>query len=1432
MCSTKEEGALPRLYMNSCKKLGIDIGSTTVKVSIIEDGGKLLFADYKRQFANIQETLADLLREGEEKLGALTVEPVITGSGGLTLSKHLGIPFVQEVVAVATSLKDYAPQTDVAIELGGEDAKIIYFTGGIDQRMNGICAGGTGSFIDQMASLLQTDASGLNEYAKNYKAIYPIAARCGVFAKTDIQPLINEGATKEDLSASIFQAVVNQTISGLACGKPIRGNVAFLGGPLHFLPELRAAFIRTLNLGPDQVIAPDHSHLFAAIGAAMNSDPKTTASLHDLIERLSHGIKMDFEVKRMEPLFTDEADYEDFKTRHASHDVKKGDLATYEGNCYLGIDAGSTTTKVALVGEDGSLLYRFYSNNNGSPLATAIRAMQEIHDQLPEKAQIAYSCSTGYGEALLKSALMLDEGEVETISHYYAAAAFEPDVDCILDIGGQDMKCIKIKDGTVDSVQLNEACSSGCGSFIETFAKSLNYSVQDFAREALFAKNPTDLGTRCTVFMNSNVKQAQKEGASVADISAGLAYSVIKNALFKVIKITNASDLGKHVVVQGGTFYNDAVLRSFEKISGCEAVRPDIAGIMGAYGAALIARERYDASKTTTMLPIDKILSLTYKTTMARCQGCTNHCVLTINRFDGGRQFVTGNRCERGLGGNKQKKDIPNLFDYKYHRMFDYEPLTADLAPRGTVGIPRVLNMYENYPFWAVFFRELGYRTVLSPKSTRQIYELGIESIPSESECYPAKLAHGHIEWLIRQGLTYIFYPCVPYERNETPEAGNHYNCPMVTSYAENIKNNVESLTDHKVHFRNPFMAFTNEEILTKRLVEEFTKDQAIPEKEIRAAAHKAWQELIASRQDMEKKGEEVIAWLKETGHHGIVLAGRPYHVDPEINHGIPELITSYGFAVLTEDSVSHLGRVDRPLIVTDQWMYHSRLYEAASYVKTQPNLDLIQLNSFGCGLDAVTTDQVNDILTRSGKIYTLLKIDEVNNLGAARIRVRSLIAAIRVREMRHYHKPIVSSAYSRVYFTKEMKKNYTILCPQMSPIHFDLIEPAVRSCGYNLEVLQNSDRTAIDTGLKYVNNDACYPSLIVVGQIMDALLSGKYDLEHTAVIMSQTGGGCRASNYIGFIRRALERAGMPQIPVISLNANGMETNPGFKITLPLLTKAMQAVVYGDLFMRVLYATRPYEAKAGSANALHEKWKAICIKSLQKHSLSMAEFNRNIRGIIHDFDELPRRDVQKPRVGIVGEILVKFSPLANNHVVELLEAEGAEAVMPDLLDFLLYCFYNSNFKADNLGGKRSTAHLCNMGISLLEYFRRTCRRELERSTHFLPPARIQDLASMAKHYVSLGNQTGEGWFLTGEMLELIHSGTTNIICTQPFGCLPNHIVGKGVIKGLRASHPEANIIAVDYDPGASEVNQLNRIKLMLSTAQKNLPERKKESRIG
>ena len=1403
--------------------LGIDTGSTTVKVAILNAENALLFSDYRRHYANIQETLADLLTEACEKLGELSVSPVITGSGGLTLANHLEVPFVQEVIAVSTALQHYAPQTDVAIELGGEDAKIIYFEGGnIEQRMNGICAGGTGSFIDQMASLLQTDATGLNEYAKNYKAIYPIAARCGVFAKTDIQPLINDGATKEDLAVSIFQAVVNQTISGLACGKPIRGHIAFLGGPLHFLSELRQAFIRTLKLDEEHSIMPDNSHLFAAIGSAMNASLENSVSLKALAEKLRSGVAIDFEVARMEPLFASQEEYDAFLERQSVNNVATADFSTYEGNCYLGIDAGSTTTKAAVVGEDGSLLYSFYSNNQGNPLATSIRAIQEIYEQMPDSAHIAYSCSTGYGEALIKAALMLDEGEVETIAHYTAAAFFDPEVDCILDIGGQDMKCIKIKDHAVDSVLLNEACSSGCGSFIENFAQSLNYSVQDFAREALFAEHPIDLGTRCTVFMNSKVKQAQKEGATVADISAGLAYSVIKNALYKVIKVSDAKELGNHIVVQGGTFYNDAVLRSFERIADCQAIRPDIAGIMGAFGAALIARERYEG-KETSMLPIEKINTLQYSTKMANCKGCTNNCRLTINRFSGGRQYISGNRCERGIGKEKNANHIPNLFEYKMKKLFGYTPLTEDEAPRGKVGIPRVLNMYENYPLWFTFFTRLGYQVVLSPVSTRKIYELGIESIPSESECYPAKLAHGHISWLLKQGVKFIFYPCIPYERNEDPGAVNHYNCPIVTSYAENIKNNVDELNNPEIRFMNPFLALTSEKILADELVKVFPQ---IPEEEIREACHSGWEEMAAMRRDIEAKGEETLKWMEETGHRGIVLAGRPYHIDPEIHHGIPDMINSYDIAVLTEDSVSHLAPLERPLRVNDQWMYHTRLYAAANYVKTREDLDLIQLNSFGCGLDAVTTDQVYEILTGSGKIYTCLKIDEVNNLGAARIRVRSLLAALRAREKNPEKRELHPSSIEKAVFTEKMRKDYTILCPQMSPIHFNILEPAFNSEGYHLEILGNDNKDAVDVGLKYVNNDACYPSLMVVGQIMQALLSGKYDTHKTAVIMTQTGGGCRASNYIGFIRRALKKVGMEYVPVISLNLSGLESNPGFKITPRLALRVVFGAVFGDILMKCLYRMRPYEKVKGSANRLHKKWEKICIDFVSGPKISFKKYKQICRTMIRDFDRLPITDEKKPRVGIVGEILVKFSPSANNGLVDLLEAEGAEAVVPDLMDFLLYCFKNTEFKAHYLGKKKSGAMMGRLGIRALEFFRAPANKALKKSIHFTPSSNIDHMADMAKDIVSLGNQTGEGWFLTAEMLELIEGGTPNIVCTQPFACLPNHVVGKGVIKELRRRHPESNIVAIDFDPGASEVNQLNRIKLMLSTAFKNLEKEK------
>ncbi len=1403
-------------------KAGIDIGSTTVKLVILDEQEQILFGEYRRHHAHTQATLNSLLKSARQQLGECRIQAKITGSGSINLGKALDIPFVQEVVAVATALQHTAPQTDVAIELGGEDAKIIYFKGGLEERMNGVCAGGTGSFIDQMAALLQTDAQGLNEAAKSYRQIYPIAARCGVFAKTDIQPLINDGATKADLAASIFQAVVNQTISGLACGKPIRGCVAFLGGPLHFMTELKAAFIRTLKLTDETIVDPENSHLFAAMGAAMEAGDAESVDVSALIEKLQSGVQVSFEMPRLAPLFRDEADYNAFRGRHRKAVVGKQPLADYTGNCYLGIDAGSTTTKLVLIGEDGQLLYQFYANNQGNPILTAQYSIGELKRELPAGAKIVRACSTGYGEALLQSAFSLDEGVVETIAHCTAAAFFDPEVDCVLDIGGQDMKCIKLKNGTVDTILLNEACSSGCGSFIENFATSLGYTSESFAQEALYAKAPVDLGTRCTVFMNSNVKQAQKEGATVADISAGLAYSVIKNALYKVIKLANPEDLGRHIVVQGGTFHNQAVLRAFENIAGVEVTCPDISGLMGAFGAALVARSHY-TGQATAMLSLDDILRLSYTTTTTRCGGCSNNCMLTINKFSGGRRHISGNRCEKGAGGAAKTKKAPNMVEYKRQRIFGYPPLEESEAPRGVIGIPRVLNMYENYPFWATFFRELGFRVVLSPFSDRRIYELGMESIPSESECYPAKLAHGHVQWLVNQGIKTIFHPCVFYEHQETGDAQNHYNCPIVVSYAENLKNNVESITDGDVRYIRPFIAFTSEQIAADRLVKTAAEEWDIPAKEVRAAVHTAWAEQHRAKADVRAKGRELLEEMERSHGRGIVLAGRPYHIDPEINHGIPELITSYGLTVFTEDSLPIDFTPERPLRVVDQWVYHSRLYSAAQFVSGREDLELVQLNSFGCGLDAVTTDQVCEILEHSNKLYTLLKIDEVNNLGAVRIRVRSLLAAMDMRREKNIRPQPSPMHYRRREFTRQMfQDGYTILAPQMSPIHFDLLEPVFRKYGYNFVLLDNDNREAIDTGLKFVNNDACFPSITVVGQIMQAVLSGKYDVNRLAVVMTQTGGCCRASNYVAFIRRALSKAGLSQIPVISLNANGMEKNEGMKFTPGLLVSAVQAVVYGDLLMRCLYRVRPYELVPGSANALHAKWRDICIKALTDRN-SRRGFTRLCNDIVEDFDKFPiDEDLRKPRVGVVGEILVKYMPLANNHLVDLLEREGAEAVVPDLMDFFNYSVYNGKYKSEFLGAKKSAGVVADAGVRLIRQIRRPALEALERSKRFEPPMPIEEIGELTKPFLSLGNQYGEGWFLAGEMAELIQSGVPNIVCIQPFACLPNHVVGKGVIKALKKVYPQANIAAVDYDPGASEVNQLNRIKLMLSAARNNL----------
>jgi len=1401
---------------------GIDIGSTTVKLVFLDQDNQLIFQDYRWHFSDVRQTILELLRDAA-KIGDRVIRPVMSGSGGLALSKLLDMPFEQEVIAGTKAIETFAPQTDVAIELGGEDAKITYFDKhGVDQRMNNSCAGGTGAFIDQMATLLETDAEGLNRLAEQHRTIYPIASRCGVFAKTDIQPLINEGASKEDIAASILQAIVNQTISGLACGKPIHGRVAFLGGPLNFLSMLRVLFIKTLKLKEDEIIFPKDAKLFVAMGAALLARPgQPPIHLSELILRLenSPGHTLS-EINLLPPLFADAGELAAFRARHAQATARRGGIDAYAGKVFLGIDSGSTTTKAVALGEDNELLYSFYSGNKGNPVSVVLEMIRDFYSRLPASAILGGVTATGYGEKLIQAAFKADYGEVETVAHYKASENTLPGVEFILDIGGQDMKCLNIRKGAIHSISLNEACSAGCGSFIETFSRSLQMEVADFAHMALSAVHPVDLGTRCTVFMNSMVKQAQKEGADVADISAGLSYAVIRNALYKVIRLRRLDDLPEKIIVQGGAFYNEAVLRAFELLTGRQVVRMDIAGLMGAYGAALIAHERHHPGQNSHFIRPEELAAFTVEKKPDNCRQCSNQCRILINTFNDGRRFISGNRCEKGAQEKTRRHELPNLYAYKMERMFNYKPLDEARAKRGTVGIPRVLNQFDNYPFWHTFFTELGFRVILSARSNDKLYKLGLESIPSESVCYPAKLVHGHIEYLISRKADRIFFPSVTYEWKEFDHSDNHFNCPVVACYPEVIRFNVNRVKDGGIKFHNPFLNLADRRSLRKVLSKEFRSD-GISAKEIAGAIDAAWNELEKARKDIQAKGQDVLKRLQQSGQKGIVLSGRPYHIDPGINHGIDKIILEEGLAVLTEDSVAHLGapRIKEKLRVVDQWSYHSRLYAAAALVVTTPHLDLVQLTSFGCGLDALTVDQVDEILQAENKIYTLIKIDEGDNLGAARIRIRSLKAALDERtNLAIPPQPLNKIPVPRsAPFMPHMRETYTILAPQMSPIHFSLLAPAFRSEGYNMVILDAPGKTALEYGLKYVHNDACYPCIMVAGQLIEAVASGRYDLDRTAMIISQTGGQCRATNYIALIRKALHDMGCDHLPVISMNALGLEDNPGFTYSFRLLKKAVQAILYGDLLMRCLYRMRPYEVEEGSANALYAKWDQICRESLSGPS-KMEEFRELVNAIVDDYERLPIHGARKPRVGVVGEILVKFHPEANNYLVDKIEAEGGEAMVPDLLDFFLYCTYGTHFDHEHYGRDLKSTLGFHTATTLMEWMRESVRERLRKSPLFGLPIHIRKLAKLASSMVSLGNQSGEGWLLAGEMMELLEHGANNIVCVQPFACLPNHITGRGMLKALKEKYPQANISAIDYDPGVSEVNQVNRLKLMMTVA--------------
>ncbi|MBI5326129.1 MAG: 2-hydroxyacyl-CoA dehydratase [Ignavibacteriae bacterium] len=1410
---------------------GIDIGSTTSKVVVFNSFNQIVFSDYRRHFGNIKGTLLDVLNTTKNEIKNQTLSIAVTGSAGMGISEQLGIPFVQELLASAEYTSKFYPESKTLIDIGGEDSKIIFFNGksGHDIRMNSSCAGGTGAFIDQMAALLNISLTKLNDLARNSKEIYPIASRCGVFAKTDIQNLLSREIPKEDIAASVFHAIAVQIKNSLLHGSDIYPQVILSGGPLTFLDELRETVIRIFGFDKEQIIALQNPELLSASGTAlMKINNRYISDLESLITKLSADKKPTKSyMNGIQPLFSSSVELFNWKQNKSSAKANRISIKELKGqNTFLGIDSGSTTTKVVLIDEHGRIAYHFYKNNNADPIGTVKEGLSILHKILEKdnlNINIKSSAVTGYGEELIKAAYNFDFGIVETLSHYRAAKEFNKDVTFILDIGGQDMKAIFVKDGIINNIEVNEACSSGCGSFIETFANALNYTADKFAEIAVKSTKPCDLGTRCTVFMNSKVKQSFREGAAPEDISAGLAYSVINNCLHKVLKIFDNNILGENIIVQGGTFKNIAVLKAFENVLGKKVINPDISELMGAYGAALTALDNYNKGENPkgTFRNLENLDLLgKYDVKFIHCKGCENKCTISKLNFGNGNIYNTGNRCEKIYtnSGKKNSKGF-NMPDFKYDLLFNRK-LLPDSEPILKIGIPRILNFYENFPFWSKLFIECGIEIVLSDQSSNEMCDLGCGTVMSENICYPAKIAHGHIMNLTDSGVDRIFYPIVTFEKNEFPETSNCYNCPVISGYPDVIRSSIEPEKKYKVKFDTPNINFKNPGLL-RNACYSYIKQFGINKRTFNKAFKLAIKEDEYYKNQLIDKGKELIQKSRAEHRKMILLAGRPYQIDNLINHGIPGMISDFGYDVLTEDSVPPDDRqyLD-DLNVMTQWAYPNRIYKVSKWAGSQNDIEYVQLNNFGCGPDTIVVDEVKEIIESSGKSFTLIRIDELTNTGSLKLRLRSLVESMKLRgNYRNNIENGIKRKTTKPFLNEDRRK--TVLIPYFSPFHSAYLTGPFSAMGYKAEILPPSDKESVELGLKYVNNEICYPATLVIGDILKALKSGKYDISDIAVGITQTGGQCRASNYLPLIKKALVKTGYSDVPVVGITlAKVMNEQPGFNLSRRKITVlGITSILFGDAISQMYHAIASREKNKGDAWKIANKYNTVITPFIEKYDLK--NILKHLSYAVREFNNIEINSEYVPKIGIVGEVYVKYNPMGNHKIAEDMTDKGIEVVFPPLINMFVQWLINVNYKHDLKIDKKTVTR--KLAYFLEKYFDHRCGQFddiMKNFKYFRPRHQLRQIAGKAEKIMSMSNHYfGEGWMIAGEILTFAEEGINNILCMQPFGCIANHIVARGVEKSIKNLHPELNLQFLDIDAGNSQVNIQNRLQLLVKKAE-------------